>query len=158
MYKIIDMQERFKDGDILHSKNSNTMVIFKCYDTNTNLFCIYYNNQGINNSDFFITSSFRHATDVEKQRFFKELASKKLRWNTETKEIEKIRKRVKKYEKYLYIRCGLVVETEDCTAIDDINYMTGNYYLLSEREQAERDAAVIRVIFDKRLKYETLQD
>ena len=65
-----------------------------------------------------------------------------MRWDAETKEMEKIRKRAKIGESYLYIgRDGEVLEArEGVTSFDDKNYNSGNYYLLSEREQAEADA------------------
>lgn len=63
---IIIEQEKLKDGDILYSKVSDITVIFKCYDTNSNLFCIYYNNKYFHNEDFFVTNSFRHATKKNK--------------------------------------------------------------------------------------------
>ena len=156
---IIIEQEKFKDGDILYSEDADITVIFKCYDTNSNLFCIYYNNKDFCNKDFFITNSFRHATKKEKQKFFKELAAKKLRWNAETKQIEKIRERVPYGEMYLMITNSItsdkffVVELSDTKDLfNNQNYKAGNYYLLSEREEAERDCEKINNIFQNRLK------
>lgn len=71
--------------------------------------------------------------------------------------MEKVRKRAKKGEKYLYINgIGCVHELKECydDSDDDENYNLGNYYLLSEREQAEEDAKAIRAIFEKRKKVE----
>lgn len=149
-------QEEFKDGDILHSKVTDKIIIFKRYETELkDTFCSYYNSHKTYNSGW-LTRSFRHATEEEKQAFFDTLEAKGLRWNAETKEMEKIRKRAKKGEKYLYIDgIGCIHELEECyDSDDDENYNLGNYYLLSERKQAEEDAKAIRAIFEKRKKVE----
>ena len=77
-----------------------------------------------------------------------------MRWNAETKQMEKIRKRAEKGEKYLFItgRGDIVEYTEDNDFDDNENYALGNYSLLSEREQAEEDAKAVKAIFEKRLK------
>ena len=100
------------------------------------------------------TANFRHATEEEKQNFFDELKEKGLRWNTETKTMERLKKRVSYGGKYLYINNFLeIVETEDfATEFDDKNYNLGNYYLLSERKEAEEVAKTIRTNFENSLK------
>lgn len=152
---IIEKQkEEFKDGDILHSKLTASVVIFKNYgDNSMDSFRIHYSNR--NGGDLsWTTSSFRHATEEEKQAFFDELKAKGVRWNGETKELEKIRRRVKEDEAYLYIHCSCeVFETIDARIpFDDTNFKVGNYYPLEERAQAEEDAKAIKAIFEKRLK------
>ena len=151
---IIEEQEEFKDGDILHSKLTASVVIFKNYgDNSMDSFRIHYSNR--NGGDLsWVTSSFRHATEEEKQAFFDDLKAKGLRRNAKTKEMERIRKRAKKGERYLFIgRNGKIFEEEENGAIfDDENYNLGNYYLLEAREQAEEDAKAIKAIFEKRLK------
>ena len=151
---IIEEQEEFKDGDILHSKLTASVVIFKNYgDNSMDSFRIHYSNR--NGGDLpWVTSSFRHATEEEKQAFFNELQARGLRWNAETKTMERIRKRAKKGERYLFIgRNGEIFEEEENGAIfDDENYNLGNYYLPEAREQAEEDAKAVRAIFEKRLK------
>lgn len=154
---IIEKKEQeFKDGDILHSKGTDMVVIFKSYENELkDTFNSYYNKSNQSNSGWLI-HPFRHATEEEKQAFFDTLEAKGLRWNAETKEMEKIRKRAKKGEKYLYIDgIGCIHELEECyDSDDDENYNLGNYYLLSERKQAEEDAKAIRAIFEKRKKVE----
>lgn len=149
-------QEEFKDGDILHSNITDTIVIFKNYANSDNLtFNSYYNNE--NTADHsWGTHCFYLATEEEKQAFFDELNARGLRWNAETKQMERIRKRVNQSEKYLSITSGVVIEeiTELGDRFDARRYEVGNYYLLSEREQAEEDAKAIRAIFEKRLKVE----
>lgn len=77
-----------------------------------------------------------------------------MRWNAETKQMEKVRERLQKFEKYLTIdEFGEVnVMAEDCCKFDDEKFDLGNYYLPEEREQAEEDAKAIKAIFEKRLK------
>ena len=150
---IIEEQKEFKDGDILHSKATGTIAIFKEYKNEFSIdFYSHYHNQG-NCSSTWKTSSFRHATEEEKQKFFDELKAKGLRWNAETKQMEKIRERVKSGKSYLYIdkKCKVVEVYDNRDAIDNANWEIGNYYLLSEREQAEEDAKAIKAIFEKRL-------
>lgn len=153
---IEEQKEEFKEGDILHSKDANRVVIFKSYENSYhNTFCSYYNTNNENNLHWG-TCCFRHATEEEKQAFFDELKAKGLRWNAETKTMEKIRKRVNLSERYLSITSGVVIEevTELGDRFDARRYEVGNYYLLSEREQAEEDAKAIKAIFEKRLKVE----
>lgn len=154
---VIEKKQEFKDGDILHSTLTNRILIFKNYNLNNNNenFSCYYSNLDKDNFDW-VARYFRHATEEEKQHFFDELKAKGLRWNAETKEMEKVRKRAKNGETYLYIDgVGLVnefVENDDCS--DYRLYNLGNYYLLSERKEAEEDAKAIRAIFEKRKKVE----
>ena len=151
-----EQKEEFKDGDILRSVKTGTIVIFSNYrEEDKVLFDSYFNS--INNSNSaWVVSSFRHATEEEKQRLFDLLKEKGFRWNAETKQMERIRKRAEKGERYLFIgRNGEIFEEEENGAIfDDENYNLGNYYLPEAREQAEEDAKAIKAIFEKRLKVE----
>ena len=151
---IIEEQEEFKDGDILRAKKTDKIAIFKEYgDSSKDSLCSHYSSYG-DNSPSWVACCFRHATEEEKQAFFDELKTKGLRWNAETKEMERIRERAKKGEKYLFItgRGEIVEYTEDNDYDDDEAYDLGNYYLLSERKEAEEDAKAVKAIFEKRLK------
>lgn len=149
-------QEEFKDGDILHSKLTASVVIFKNYgDNSMDSFRIHYSNR--NGGDLsWVTSSFRPATEEEKQAFFDDLKAKGLRWNAETKQMERIRERVKYGDSYLFIdkKCKVSEVYDNRAPIDNKNWEVGNYYLLSEIAQAEEDAKAIKAIFEKRLKVE----
>ena len=151
---IEETKEVFKEGDILHSKLTASVVIFKNYgDNSMDSFRIHYSNR--NGGDLsWVTSSFRHATEEEKQAFFDELKAKGLRWNAENKQMERLRERASYGDFYLNIsRTGdLVFSVETNDEIDNEHYASGNYYLSSEREQAEEAAKVIKAIFEKRLK------
>lgn len=149
---IEEQKEVFKDGDIMHSNMTGRVVIFKSYeDESCRVFCTYYNSANTSNNGW-SADCFYHATEEEKQAFFDDLKAKGLRWNAETKTMEKIRERAKIGEKYLTINeFGVVKELreERCT-FDNKKFKSGNYYLLSKREQAEEDAKAIKAIFEKR--------
>ena len=116
-------------------------------------FRIHYSNR--NGGDLsWVTSSFRPATEEEKQAFFDDLKAKGLRWNAETKQMERIRERVKYGDSYLFIdkKCKVSEVYDNRAPIDNKNWEVGNYYLLSEIAQAEEDAKAIKAIFEKRLK------
>lgn len=147
-------QAEFKDGDILRSKNYNRIVIFSNYDRNDKgIFDCYFSSTKDHTTGWF-TNCFRHVTEEEKQAFFDELKAKGLRWNAETKQMERIRKRVEKGKEYLIVnRLGDVVKlVDEHSTFDDMNYNSGNYFLPEEIEEAELAAKFIRAIFEKRLK------
>lgn len=150
---IEEKQEEFKDGDILKCIESDNMVVFKNQYKHTLAFRIYFSLIG-ESRRICLYSKFRHATEEEKQAFFDELKAKGLRWNAETKEMERIRQRAEKGKEYLIVnRLGVVVKlVDEHSTFDDMNYNSGNYYLLSESKQAEEDAKAVKAIFKKRLK------
>ena len=150
--------EEFKDGDILIAIDDPDLInIFKSYQvTDNTVFSSYYcynedkhNLNGLN----WIAFYFRHATEEEQQKFFDKLKAKGLKWNAETKTIERIRDRVEKGGKYLFITGtgNIRVSTDDYCDWNDEEFNSGNYYLLSERAQAEKDAKSIKEVFAKRL-------
>lgn len=149
---IEEQKEEFKEGEILSAIDSTIILVFKGYHKNINVFCFYCSNTGWGNEGW-NASNFRHATEEEKQEFFDELKAKGLKWNAKTKTMERIRERARKGEKYLTVNSlGHVREvTEEYCIFNDTNFNLGNYYLLSEREQAEKDAAKVRAIFQERL-------
>ncbi len=151
---IIEERKEFKDGDILIARDTGLIVILKNYqNADKTVFCSYYNSEDRPHFNW-VARYFSRATEEEKRAFFDELWANGLRWNAETKTMERIRKRAEKNEHYLFIaRNGEIFEEEENGfAFDDKNYNSGNYYLLSEREQAEADAKAIKAIFEKRLK------
>lgn len=153
--QIVIEKEEFEDGDILVEVNDPRYVlIFKRYQTSfKNTFYSYYNNKGVCDLNW-ASECFRLATEEEKQVLFDSLKHKGYRWNAEAKQIEFIRKRAKYGDVYLsinkYGKTQPLTETFSCFSTGDFN--TGNYYLLEEREQAEKDAAEIRAIFEKKIK------
>ena len=150
---IEERKEEFKEGDILHSKISNIVAIFKNYTSEAKfIFHSYYNTNRTCQSGW-DNSYFRHATKEEKQAFFDEVKAKGLQWNAETKKMESIRKREEYGESYLYVnRLGEVCAMHELkSCFDDENFNSGNYYSAEEFEQAEEDAKAIKAIFEKRL-------
>ena len=150
---IEEKKEEFKSGDVLHSIHDGTMIIFKAFGK-TGEMISYYDNDRLNISERWLITSFRHATEEEKQRLLDALKEQGLQWNAATKTMEKIRLRVKIREPYLIVnRLGEIRSMpEEHTTFDDMNFDSGNYYLPSEREQAEEDAKAVKAIFEKRLK------
>ena len=151
---IEEKQEEFKDGDILHSLNSDRILIFSKYSPNDKGMFECYFSTTEDYTDGWFTDSFRHATEEEKQAFLYGLRSRGLWWNSVTKTMEKFRRRAKQGEKYLFITyLGYVRESTDYySRTDDERLDSGNYYFLEERDQAEEDAKVIRTIYENRLK------
>ncbi|MBF1421769.1 hypothetical protein [Hoylesella nanceiensis] len=126
-----EKKEEFKDDN----------VSFRSYNSHAGIlkWIVYY---------------FRHATEEEKQALSDDLKANGLKWNDETKEMEKIRKRVEKGREYLIVnRLGDVVKlVDEHSTFDDMNYNLGNYFLPKEIEEAELAAKFIRAIYEKRLK------
>lgn len=150
---IEEKKEVFKEGDILKCIESDNMVVFKNQYKHTLAFRIYFSLIG-ESRRICLYSKFRHATEEEKQAFFDELKAKGLRWNAETKQMEKIRKREEYGESYLYVnRLGEVCAIHELKSyFDDANFNSGNYFLPKEIEEAELAAKFIKAIFEKRLK------
>lgn len=126
-----EKKEEFKDDN----------VSFRSYNSHAGIlkWIVYY---------------FRHATEEEKQALSDDLKANGLKWNDETKEMERIRKRVKYGDSYLFIdkKCKVSEVYDNRDPIDNKNWEVGNYYLLSEIAQAEEDAKAIKAFFEKRLK------
>lgn len=160
---IEEQKEEFKDGDILSiSLSNNKTMPFINKGVDERGFYKFYVGLNCYGKAFVCPSEDARwgrdtpvrATEEEKQRLFDKLKEEGLRWNAETKQIEKIRKRAKRGEKYLFItgRGEIVEYTEDNDSNDDASYDLGNYYLLSARAQAEEDAQAVKAIYEKRLK------
>lgn len=81
----------FNDGDVLHSKTYDTMLIFKeVCNHDREVFDSHYNNKGLGEKRW-CREAFRHATEEEKQLLFDKMKEQDLRWNAEEKKVEKIR-------------------------------------------------------------------
>lgn len=154
----------FKDGDILIiTENEHRYCVFIYKNTDGCGFHSFY--VGINTGNTLTISKslwqkwgndalLDYATDKEKQELFDKMKEQGLRWNARTKQIERIRNRVKFGHEYLFINSfGVVAKVPEYNdPQDDNRYNVGNYYLLEERVYAEKDAAEIRAIFEKRIK------
>lgn len=147
---IEEKQEEFKEGDILHSINTNRMLIFKKYRENSKLlFSDYFNNARGSNSDDWFTNKFRLATEDEKQALFDKMKAQGLRWNAEEKKVEKIRWRADVGVKYYFVDSLLdVLHIEECWSnICNKHYSARNYF--RTEEQAEEAAERIKEVLFK---------
>lgn len=161
---VFEKVQEFKDGDILVIVgNRFRYCVFIYKNTNDDRFHSYY--VGINTEGTLTISKsllsrwgngvlLDYATEEERQLLFDKMKEQGLKWNVEEKRVERIRNRVKFGHEYLFINSvGDVVKVPDYTdPNDDGRFHLGNYYLLEERKQAEKDAAAIRAIFEKRIK------
>lgn len=144
---IEEKQEEFKEGDILHSINTNRMLIFKKYRENSKLlFSDYFNNARGSNSDDWFTNKFRLATEDEKQALFDKMKAQGLRWNAEEKKVEKIRWRADVGVKYYFVDSLLdVLYIKECwSSLCNKHYSARNYF--RTEEQAEEAAKRIKEV------------
>lgn len=142
---IEEKQEEFKEGDILHSINTNRMLIFKKYRENSKfLFSDYFNNARGSNSDDWFTNKFRLATEEEKQLLFDKMKEQGLRWNAEEKRVEKIRWRAKKHEDYNFINADLSVSLMDDTYSSFDNKLWDAFNHFRKEEQAKEAAKRVK--------------
>ena len=154
---IKDKREKFKNGDILSISGdfANTIVIFKEYeDDEFKSFSSHCNNETKNHNSGWIAYRFDYATEKEKQTLLSKLREQGLWWNSETKKLEKFRRRAKKGEKYLSITStGHIKESvEDYCDWNDEEFDSCNYFFLNERKEAEKVAETIRETYNKRIK------
>lgn len=140
--------QEFKDGDVLYSVYTDTMLIFKEeYKDDSNRFCSHYNINHSSNEKW-NKVSFRHATEEEKKLLFDKMKEQGLRWNAEKKRVEKIRWRAKKGEAYHFMNTDLttVISTELDDDIDTNRYGALNYFHTEEqtKEAASRVKETLR--------------
>lgn len=142
---IEEKQEEFKEGDILHSINTNRMLIFKKYRENSKLlFSDYFNNARGSNSDDWFTNKFRLATEDEKQLLFDKMKEQGLKWNAEEKRVEKLRWRADVGVKYYFVDSLLdVLYIKECwSSLCNKHYSARNYF--RTEEQAEEAAKRVK--------------
>lgn len=141
--------QKFKDGDVLHSVYSDTILIFKEEEEDhSTWFYSHYNTDcsGINGS--WNSVAFRHATEEEKQQLFDKMKEQGLRWNAKEKRVEIIRWRAKKGEEYYFIDISLTAWciTETYSSFDNKLWDNLNYFRTKEQtaEAAKRVKEVLR--------------
>lgn len=142
---IIEKEEQeFKDGDILYSVYSGTILIFKemCEDNSRN-FCSHYNTSCSSNKGW-NKVVFCHATEEEKQLLFDKMKEQGLKWNAEEKRVEKIRWRAEEDREYYSIDVDMKVYKffEDNEECDNTLYDALNYF--KTKEQAEEAAKRVK--------------
>lgn len=145
----IEEQKEFKDGDIVISEYSKRVLIFSSYEKHDKgLFINYFD--GVNDPDSgWFTSSFRLATEEEKQLLFDKMEEQGLKWNAEEKRVEKVRWRAEDGKSYYYVgnQGILMVDTEDGHIADKNRYEFSNYFRTSE--QAEEAAKRVKEVLHK---------
>lgn len=150
---IRESTDKFKDGDLLIcTHDPSTFAIFKEYTTSSHLiFDAYYVSYDCNATKI-SEGDFRLATPAEMQELRIQLQDRGLFWDSRSKKLRQYRERVQRGESYLSInRYGVVCKlTENYNDFSLDNISSGNYYYLTEAEQAETDAKLIREIYDKR--------
>jgi len=111
MSEILDIQidEEFKDGDVLSSKSGSVFIFNGEYDDDGDLiFYIGLGNTGqlvLHNTSSFLKSSARFATKEESAKLFKALSDAGKRWNEEKKRVEDLSKEFKPFDKVL-MKCA----------------------------------------------------
>lgn len=154
----------YKDGDIL-AMESGSIIIYN--SDNTLLYTKKGNNYYaglrddlclITKKDFSPGSFFCYnseirgfATEEEKQKLFDVLAKNGLKWNAETKELEKVLPRTNKGGQFFSIKYDMTVVADKDLYMENYDkmYRSGNYFLSSI--EAEKYANKLREILTKRI-------
>ena len=145
----IEKVQEFKDGDVLCSKYSDTMLIFRemCEDDRGH-FNSYYNTEDDDNK-YWNSVSFRHATEEEKKLLFDKMKEQGLKWNAEEKRVEKIRWRASLDERYYYINhlLACLSDREESHIVDEERWEVGNYF--KNRKEAKEAAKRVKEVLRK---------
>lgn len=138
--------QEFKDGDVLCSVYSGTMVIFKEKEKDGSRYFYSHYNADRSSNKCWNSAAFRHATEEEKQLLFDKMKEQGLKWNAEEKKVEKIRWRAKKGEEYRFMNTDFttVCTTELGDDVDTNRYDALNYF--RTKEQAEEAAKRIKEV------------
>lgn len=159
-YVIVDVElKEFnpKDGDFLISKKGKVFIYNGKKSTfQYGAYCgidiidimRIYNDDGIDG--WTSIEGCRYATEEEINKFLERLNNQHLlRWNTETKRLEKIRWRAKKDEDYFSIKfiggVSVIRNTEFNDEVDNERYKEGNYFRTIE--DASKVVEKIKEIF-----------
>lgn len=80
-------------------------------------------------------SKIRHATEEEKQLLFDKMKEQGLCWNAEKKEVEKVRWRAKKGDRFYYFDTDFSVldGLEEGSKLDDSSWRSYNYFRTAEQ-------------------------
>lgn len=138
----------FKEGDVLHSKTDDTMLIFKeVCNHGREVFDSHCNTSRRDNKRWNI-NAFRYATKEEKEQFFDTMKEKGLQWNAGEKRVEKIRWRAEKGRSFLIVDAdsGVCKIFEDNEESVSTLYNAYNYFRTEEiaKEAAKRVRETLR--------------
>lgn len=136
--------QEFKDGDVLCSAYSGTMVIFKEKEKDGSRYFYSHYNADRSSNKCWNSAAFRHATEEEKQLLFDKMKEQGLKWNAEEKRVEKVRWRASFDERYYYINHLLDCHSdiEDSHIFNKERWKMGNYF--KNKEQAEEAAKRVK--------------
>ena len=139
-------EQEFKDGDVLYSVYSGTILIFKeiCEDDSGEFYSHY--NTSCSSNKGWNKVAFRHATEEEKKLLFDKMKEQGLKWNADEKRVEKIRWRAEEDREYYSIDVDMKVYKffEDNEECDNTLYDALNYF--RTKEQAEEAANRIKEV------------
>lgn len=146
---VIEKEEQeFKNGDVLCSTYSGTMVIFKEKEKDGSRYFYSHYNADRSSNKCWNSAAFRHATEEEKQLLFDKMKEQGLKWNDEEKRVENIRWRAKKGEEYHFMNTDFttVNTTELGDDVDTNRYDALNYFHTKEQtiEAAKRVKETLR--------------
>ena len=134
--------QEFKEGDVLHSVYADITLIFEKYSTCYS-FTSHYSTLNAAGFDWAV-KSFRHATKEEKAELFDKMKEQGLQWNAEKKEVEKVRWRAKKGDRFYCFDTDFSVldGLEEGSKLDDSSWRSYNYFRTAE--QAEEAAKCVK--------------
>nr|DAU84912.1 MAG TPA: hypothetical protein [Caudoviricetes sp.] len=122
-------EHKFKSGDVLRSIYKNTIVIFKEYNEDTSILFHSYYNTDCKGNEGWISTSFRHATEEEKQCLFDKMREQNLYWDAKEKQVKQLRWRAEYGQDYYFIINGTVSIDIDINHKSDVSrYESGNYF------------------------------
>lgn len=141
---VVVFEREFQEGDILaHADYQNYPCPFIYKGTDERGFYQYY--IGVNNVDEIYlpkdadsrwgNGALRHATEEEKQLLFDRMKEQGLRWNAEKKEVEKVRWRAKKGDRFYCFDTDFSVlyGLEEGSKLDDSSWRSYNYFRTAEQ-------------------------
>lgn len=145
----IEFKEEFKpkDGDFCVTKNGCIFIYNENYKLISDYLGYYVGVDSCNgitiNTDnrFGFSNDVRSATEKEKSAFLERLEKEcNKKWNAEKKQLEDIRWRPKKGDKYFFIDCDGIIEcTINLAAVDSFRIENNNCFKTEEAAQPYAD-------------------
>nr|DAX75877.1 MAG TPA: hypothetical protein [Caudoviricetes sp.] len=141
---VFEKVQDFKDGDILVSVvNGHRYNAFIYKSTDKRSFHSYYVGLDVCNqisvsdspSNRWSSSNLSYATEEEKQLLFNKMKEQGLQWNAEKKEVEKVRWRAKKGDRFYCFDTDFSVldGLEEGSKLDDSSWRSYNYFRTAEQ-------------------------
>ncbi len=157
---VFEREQEFKDGDVLvvvvHGQRHNAFIYKSTDERGSHSYYVGINTFGdlliCNSSDKYkwgrSNQILSHATEEEKQLLFDKMKERGLCWNAEKKEVEKVRWRAKKGDRFYCFDTDFSVldGLEEGSKLDDSSWRSYNYFRTVEQveEAARRIKEVLR--------------